>query len=123
MPYALMYVSTTNPKAAVKVMVDELNNIKHSDVTNTGLKHLKSSYITSNYIKQQSSSAITESLGHAEILGGWEMADQLPDLVDKVTADQINAVMNKYITGLRWSYLGNISLADDAAAEFKSEVK
>jgi len=123
MPYALMYISTTSPKEAIPVMVAELSTVKHNHLTNAGLRHLKSSYITNNYIRQQSSSAITESLGQAEILGGWEMADQLPDLVDKVTVDQINKAMNKYVVGLRWSYLGNISQAEEAAAAFKLEVQ
>jgi len=123
MPYALMFISTTSPKDAIPVMVATLNLIKHNNLTNSGLRHLKSSYITNNYIKQQSSSAITESLGQAEIFGGWEMAEQLPDLIDKVTVEQIKTVMNKYVTGLRWSYLGNRSQADEAEDTFKIEVR
>lgn len=123
MPYATMYISTTDPKDAIEAMVGELNVIRHNNVTNAGLRHLKSSYITNNYIKQQSSAAITESLGIAEVLGGWQMSDQLPDLVDKVTVDQINRALNKYIVGLRWSYLGNADQAKDAAEAFKLEVK
>jgi zinc protease len=123
MPYALMYISTTNPKEAIQDMVGELNIVRQNNLTSSGLKHLKSSYITSNYIKQQSSSAITESLGQAEILGGWEISDRLPELIDKVTVGQIKTVMNKYISGLRWSYLGNIDQANDATNAFKTEVK
>jgi zinc protease len=123
MPYALMYISTTSPKDAIPVMVAELNIVKHNNLTSSGLRHLKSSYITNNYISQQSSSAITESLGQSEILGGWEIADELPQLVDKVTVEQINNAMNKYIAGLRWSYLGNIEQANEAAAAFKMEVR
>jgi zinc protease len=121
MPYAIMFVSTTNPKDAVTVMATQLNRIKGITISDDGLKEIKSAYITNNYIKQQSSSAITESLGEAEILGDWKMADQLPQLLDKVTATQINNTMNKYIGGLKWSYLGNPQLAEETMSAFKKK--
>lgn len=123
MPYALMFVSTTSPKEAVEAMTKQLNRVRDYGLTKGGLGHLKSSFITNNYIKQQSSSAITGTLGVAEVLGGWQLADSLPALVGQVTVDQINMVMNKYIVGLRWSYLGDGKLADDAAEAFKIRVR
>ncbi|WP_183563948.1 M16 family metallopeptidase [Mucilaginibacter sp. SP1R1] len=119
MPYSIMYVSTTNPKEAVKAMTRVLNNVLNYGLSAEGLKNIKSSYITNNYVKQQSTSAITLSLGKAEVLGGWEIAENMPSAIDKVTVSQINAALNKYIRGLRWSYLGDTQQADAAAGEFK----
>ena len=123
MPYALMYVSTTKPREAVEVMTTELNKVKNNGLTDEGLVHLKNEYITNNYIKEQSTAAITETLGIAEVLGGWQSADQLPALINKVTVDQIYTAMNKYIVGLRWSYLGDPTLGNTAAEAFKMPVK
>lgn len=106
MPYAMMYVSTTNPKEAAKIMLTSLERIKNSTLTKEGLRDMKSGYITSNYIKQQSSEAVTGNLGVAEVLGDWMYAERMPDLINSVTPDQIRKALNKYITGLRWSYLG-----------------
>lgn len=122
MPYATMSVSTNRPKAAVHEMVRMLDYVRHIGVSSSDLKHLKSSYITTNYIKQQSTSAITESLGEAEILGGWEIAEQLPAMVNKVTIQQIDIALNEYIQGLRWSYLGNHAQANDAASSFQEKL-
>lgn len=122
MPYATMSASTNQPKEAVHEMVKMLNYVRHIGVSASDLKHLKSSYITTNYIKQQSTSAITESLGEAEVLGGWEIAEQLPAMVNKVTIQQIDIALNEYIQGLRWSYLGNPKQADEAAAAFEEKI-
>lgn len=122
MPYAQMYVSTPKPKEAVKAMAFLLKKIKEVTLNNAGMKELKGEFITGNYVKQQSSSALTESLGLAEILGGWEYEEHLPDLIDKVTPAQINAAFNKHLVGLRWSYLGDPGLANDAADAFKQQI-
>lgn len=123
MPYTSMSVSTNQPKAAVQEMVKVLNLVKEYGVSEEGLKQLKSSYITTNFIKLQSTSAITGSLGEAEIYGGWEKAEQLPDIINKVTVAQIDAALNKYIVGLRWAYLGNGDQAASTADAFKEVIK
>jgi len=123
MPYAVMYVTTSYPKDAVIVMMDGLNRIKTSGITSSGLKELKSSYITSSYVKQQESNAITRNLGVAEIMGDWNLFETAADRVEEVTSDQILKALNKYIVGVRWSYLGDINLANDAAEAFKIAVK
>ncbi len=107
MPYAEMHLSTAHPSQAVQEMVKQLNLVKGSTVSAGGLEEMKNSYIVSNYMKEQSSSAITESLGKSEILGGWGYADQLPTLLESIDPQQIQRVLNKYILGIRWSCLGS----------------
>ena len=123
MPYAFMYISTTDPKTAVAAMTEQLNVVRNNGITKEGLTRLKSSYFTTNYIKLQSSSAITSSLGAAEVLGGWKIADDLPTEINKLTVARINTALLKYVVGLRWSYLGNPQQAEEAAAAFKQQVK
>jgi zinc protease len=62
-------------------------------------------------------------LGEAEIFGGWETAEQLPALIDRVTIQQIDNAINEYVVGLRWSYLGNADQAADATGAFSEQVK
>lgn len=117
MPYAVMYVSTTNPKEAGRIMIESLNKIKQSTLTPAGLRDMKSGYITSNYMKQQSSEAVTGNLGTAEVLGNWMYAERMPEQINNVTPEQISKALNKYIAGLRWSYLGT---AKDAVGLFEN---
>lgn len=123
MPYAQIYVSTTNPKDAVAAITVLLKKIKEVSLNEHALSQMKSGFITNNYIRQQSSAAITANLGMAEILGGWQYADNLPQLVDQTTVEAINAAFRKYIVGIRWAYLGNQEQADAAADAFKTPVQ
>jgi len=116
MPYAVMYISTNDPKAAVKEMVNMFKLLGGREISASTLEHLKNSYITTSYIRQQSTASITSSLGVAEILGALDKEENLPALVNKVTADQIAIVLTKYIKGLRWSYLGNADMEQEAEA-------
>ncbi|QQL48693.1 M16 family metallopeptidase [Mucilaginibacter ginkgonis] len=122
MPYGFMHVSTNSPKEAVEGMVRIISRVKSLGISDDGLKYLKSTFITSNYIKDQGSSAITANLGSAEINGGWEYAENLPAMLDKVTVEQINEAMLKYIAGIRWVYLGSPKLAQQADDAFSTAV-
>ena len=120
MPYAVMYVSTTDPKAAVEVMIDELKDLRDNGFSEEELASGKSGFITNNYMKEESTEAIAASLGSAEILGDWRIADETAERITKVTLAQMNAVLKKYVNTIRWSYLGDKKLADEAASAFKN---
>ena len=120
MPYAVMYVSTTDPKAAVEVMIDELKDLRDNGFSEEELASGKSGFITNNYMKEESTEAIAASLGSAEILGDWRIADETAERITKVTLTQMNAVLKKYVNTIRWSYLGDKKLADEAASAFKN---
>lgn len=120
MPYAMMYVSTTDPKAAVKVMIEELKDLRENGFTDEELASGKSGFITNNYMKEESTGAIASALGSAEILGDWRIADETAERITKVTLEQMNAVLKKYVSTIRWSYLGDKKLADEAADVFKT---
>jgi len=120
MPYASVAVSTTNPSAAVDVMARELRKVKNETVSDESLLQLKGTFITNNYMKEQSSAAMAVSLGQAEIMGGWKIAEELPMKVNSATAEQMMNAARKYINGVKWSYLGDPKAATEAAAAFNS---
>jgi predicted Zn-dependent peptidase len=114
-PVAMLGASSNNPKMVMQVMMRELKAVQNGGYSDEWLQHLKNIYIASSYFADQSSAAVTENLGRAEILGNWQYADDLPQLVNMVTVEQVNRVINYYIPGLRWAYLGNL----DAIEGFK----
>ena len=118
MPIITMTASTTNPQQVMLAMLTTLKQVQIRGYDDEWLQHIKNTYITSNYINEQSTAEITNSLGRAEILGNWQYDDDLPQLVNMVTVEQLNNVINYYIKGLRWGYLGNT----DAIAGFKPPV-
>ncbi|MEO6520910.1 MAG: pitrilysin family protein [Mucilaginibacter sp.] len=109
MPYTVMDASTNDPQRVMMIMMNTLKSIQRTGYQEEWLQHIKNSYIIGNYINGQSASQITNSLGLAEILGNWHYADDLPQLVNMVTVEQMNYVINRYIIGMRWNYVGNVS--------------
>jgi zinc protease len=122
-PYSLMYVSTTDPKAAVQVMADEIKKFKTKGFTEKEFTNIRNLYITANYMKNESTSAIASSYGIAEVLGNWKMADEFIDLARKTTPAEMTAVFKKYVKGISWSYLGDPKAAEDAKSAFDTSVE
>lgn len=118
MPYSVMYVSTTDPKASVEVMVEELRDLRDKGFSEDELSSGKSGFITNNYMKEESTGAIAAALGNAEVLGDWRIADETAERITKVTLAEMNSVLKKYVSTIRWSYLGDKKLAEDASAVF-----
>ncbi len=122
MPYSIMYVSTTDPKASVEVMDNEIIRLKKDGFSQKEFTESKNLYITSNYMKEESTSALASSLGNAEILGDWKMSDDFIDKVQKVTPADMTESFKKYIKGINWNYLGDEKAADAAKDAFDKKV-
>ncbi len=123
MPYGLIYVSTTDPKASIQVMEDEIHKYKTKGFTDREFTDIRNLYITSNYMKNESTSAIASSYGLAEVLGNWKMADQFIDIVRKTTAQDMTNAFKKYVHGISWSYLGDPKAAETAKEVFETTVQ
>ncbi len=108
-PCTNIYVTTTDPEQAVQVMIDELKKIKNEGFSEAEIKNQKSSYVTTYYMGLETNSAQSQGLGVAEVKGSWKNYMTFIDNINKVPAKDVNAVFKKYITGIRWSYLGDLS--------------
>ncbi|HEX8019537.1 pitrilysin family protein [Mucilaginibacter sp.] len=115
MPYAQMNLSTDKPQEAIPAMINILKNIQAKGVNDEWLTRIKNSFLISTFINDQSAASITNRLGLSEINGGWQYADDFPQLVYMATTDQVARALNTYVVGLRWTYLGN----PDAIEGFK----
>jgi zinc protease len=110
MPVSVMTASSTNPQQVMLAMLTVLKQVQTKGYDDEWLQHIKNGYITTSYINEQSTAEITNSLGRAEVLGNWQYYDDLPQLVNMVTVEQLNNVINYYIKGLRWGYVGNVEV-------------
>ena len=122
MPYSIMYVSTTDPKASVEVMDNEIDRLKKDGFSQKEFTESRNLFITYNYMKEESTSALASSLGDAEILGDWKMSDEFIDKVQKVTPADMTRSFKKYIKGINWNYLGDEKAADAAKEAFDIKV-
>jgi predicted Zn-dependent peptidase len=121
-PYATFFVSTNDPKASVEAIIDQIRTLKSGTIRNENLNFLKGSYITNNYMKLESSGDIAAGLGEAEIMGDWRMAEALPEKIEKATPQDILDAARKYITGIKWAYMGDLSKAESTLPAFRELV-
>lgn len=106
-PYNYVYISTTKPKESIKVMVDELKKLKEKGFNEDELVDKKASFLTRYYMGQETLSSQSNTLGVAELKGGWEMAENFTMMVNEVSLEDINRVIDKYTDVISWTYLGN----------------
>ena len=108
-PYVVFYISTTDPKQSLQVMIDEINKVKNQGFTEKELKDMKESYLTGHFMGLETNDSQTMSLGLAEIAGDWHKTESFMADVDKSTVQDLNAVFNKYSSSINWTYLGKES--------------
>jgi predicted Zn-dependent peptidase len=105
-PYSVIYISTTDPKQSLEVMVDEINKIKKEGFEASELTNTKQSFLTYHYMGLETSSSQSNSLGMAEVAGSWEMAESFTDKVNALTLNDLNRVFDVYTKAIAWTYLG-----------------
>lgn len=120
-PQNEIYISTTDPKASLEVMIDEVNKVKTDGFEKKELDGKKQEYLTHYFMGQQTNSSISMSLGITEMNGGWEQMDNFTDRVLGTNIDDINTVMQEYGDKIYWTYLGKESLVQPEY--FKQPVK
>ncbi len=108
-PCTNVYVTTTDPAQAVQVIIDEIKKVKTVGFTDDEIKNQKSSYVTTYYMGLETNAAQSAGLGNAEVKGTWKNYVEFINNINKVPAKEVNAVVKKYLTGIRWSYLGDLT--------------
>jgi predicted Zn-dependent peptidase len=120
-PYSTIYVTTTKPKEAVEVMVNEVKRLRNNGFTEVDLRDAKSQFATSYFMNKQSTYSMAYSLGIAELNGSWKDEEAMLQRLQDIKLPELQQVFNKYTEGIRWNYLGDTKLADQEA--FDKRVK
>jgi zinc protease len=105
-PYNAVYISTTDPKQSMEVMVAELNKVKENGFEEKELKDKKQTFLTFHYMGLETSASQSNSLGMAELSGNWKLAEEFTDKVNEVKLKDINRVLDNYTKAIKWTYLG-----------------
>ena len=107
--YASVYVSTTEPDQAAQVIIDVLKDVRKNGFTADELTNKKETFLTQYYMNLETNSALSQSLGVAEINGGWEHLESLMNDVYVLTLSDLNNVAKVYLKAISWTYLGDPS--------------
>ena len=112
-PYNFIYVSTTDPKQSIEVMVNEIDKLRSEGYTEKELIDIKQSFLTTHYMGLETMSSQSNNLGTAELKGNWQMAEDFANIVNDITLDDINDAMKKYAGTISWTYLGKEDMIND----------
>src|SRR5207253_71269 len=74
-PYSVIYITTTDPKQSMQVMVDEINKVKSDGFSEDELVNKREGFLTNYYLTLETTGSQADALGAAEIQGGWEQLD------------------------------------------------
>ncbi len=105
-----IYISTTDPKASLDVMIAEVNKIKTDGFSSKELEGKKQEFLTGYYMGQETNSSLSMNLGVSELYGGWEKVDSFTESVLKAKVDDVNGVVQEYGDKIYWTYLGKEEL-------------
>ncbi len=100
-------VSTTDPNKYIQVFNKLIDKTKKG-FTEEEVRNMKTTYITSQYYKDETNDAQANSLASNEVLhNNWRRAITLNEELKSVSAKDVSAAFNKYLTNLSWVYQGD----------------
>jgi predicted Zn-dependent peptidase len=116
-PYGCVTVSTTDPNAAGKVIIDEVKKLKKEGFLEKELTNMKASYLTTYYMGVETNEGQASMLGLYELRGGWEESEKLIEKMQSISLEEVNKVFNQYVTHVHWMYLGKKEGVDFSSFE------
>ncbi len=106
-PFSVFYITTDNPKEALNVMVDIINNVRKNGFTNEEFARSKNSYLTRHFMRLETASSQTQNIGRWKLRGNLDAFDNFEALVNAVTIQDINRVFTSNTGDIKWNYLGD----------------
>ncbi len=110
---ANIYVTAVKANDAVKIMLDEVNNLKTRQINDDVVDGIAGFFLTNYYIDQQSNVAQVGELAKYELIGGgWRNAFDFLDKVRAVSPAQVQEVSQKYMKNIRFVVVGDPKAID-----------
>ena len=108
----MIYITTTDPKQSLEVMMDLLNGVKTEGFEKDELEGTKQSFLTGHFMGQERNASISMTLGVNEIRNDWRDADKFTERVLEAELSGINRVMKNHGDKVNWVYLGREDSVD-----------
>ena len=114
-----LYVTTTAPDTTLALMRTVVEELKTGTITRFGLEQLVQQFITEYFLDNETNADQADFLAQAQLFrGDWRLADRFVEELRRVTPQDVRRVANRYITGVRFAYVGDPSRAP--AARFRA---
>ncbi len=110
---ANIYVTAVDANTAVKVMLNEIQNLKSRAVEEEQIDGMAGQFLTNYYLRQETNAAQAGELAKYELIGGgWRNSFEFLNRIRAVTPAQVREVSNKYMKNLRFVVIGSPAAID-----------
>ncbi len=103
-----LYVTTTSPDEVLSIMLDQIRQLKEGEITTDGLERLVQQFIVTYFLDNETNADQANMLARAELFqGDFRRAGAFVDELRAVTPSDIRMAARKYMTNVRWAYVGD----------------
>jgi len=105
-----LYVTTTAPDAVLNIMQKEISALKDGTISDDGLERLVQQFIVTYFLDNETNADQANLLARAELYqGDYKRASRFVDELREVTAKDIQRAAGRYMSDIRWAYVGDPS--------------
>ncbi|MGI9139632.1 MAG: M16 family metallopeptidase [Gemmatimonadaceae bacterium] len=103
-----LYVTTVSPAITVGLMREHVTELQRELIDGDGLKRLSAQFVTEYLLDNETNAAQADFLARAELFrGDYRVAERFVEELRAVTPQQVRAVSQKYMQGMRFAYVGD----------------
>ncbi len=103
-----IYVTAVDANQAVKIMLDEVKNLKTQQINEETIDGISGHFLTLHFIGQETNAAQAGELAKYELIGGgWRNAFGFLDKIREVKPAEVQAAAQKYMKNIRFIVIGN----------------
>ncbi|MGQ9896098.1 MAG: M16 family metallopeptidase [Acidobacteriota bacterium] len=103
-----IYVSSVTAEQAVKVMLEEIEQLKTELIEPSELRATVAQFLTLTYLAEETNSGQVAALALYELVGGgWREGFASLEQLQAVTPEQVQAAARKHMTNLRFVIVGD----------------
>ncbi len=108
-----LYVTTVSPAVTVGLMREHVTELQRELIDADGLKRLSAQFVTEYLLDNETNAAQADFLARAELFrGDYRVAERFVDELREVTPQEVRAVAQKYMRGMRFAYVGDSTQVD-----------
>ena len=105
-----LYVSTVAPDTTIQLMRAAIRELQEGLLDPSGLEQMERQFLTEYFLDNETNADQADFLAQAQLYrGDWRLADRFVDELRRVTPQDVRRVANRYVTGIRFAYVGDPS--------------
>jgi len=103
-----LYVTTTLPDSALKIMRDQIRLMQEIVIPTAALAPLIQQFLTEYFLDNETSTAQADFLARAQLYNGdWRAGERFMADLRSVTGDDVRRVARRYLRNVQWVYVGD----------------